>query len=209
LSLGTPTVHKDLSLISLVPKWSGSEAAVSLEEFISSIESAAKIGRWQDIDNFKIAVLNLTDSAKLFYQGCAEFHAQDASWQTFKEMFRQRYKDVRTDQYHFMKLQTARQNKNKGPQEFAERCRALAQKIVCKVNNPLAQRMHQENAERMLLATYVAWLTGTPGRQVRYANPQTVQQALQIALSVQEAEKQERFNNSFYTRFENSVNLHS
>jgi protein involved in polysaccharide export with SLBB domain len=68
--------------------------------------------------------------------------------------------------------------------------------------------VHQENVERMLLATYVAGLTGTPGRQVRYANPQTVQQVLQIALSVQEAEKQERFNNSFYTRFENSVNLH-
>jgi hypothetical protein len=115
LSLGTPTVNKDLSLISLVPKWSGSEAAVSLEEFISSIELAAKIGRWQDRDNFKIAVLKLTDSAKLFYQGCAELHMQ-----AFKEMFRQRYKDVRTDQYHFMKLQTARQNKNEGPQEFAD-----------------------------------------------------------------------------------------
>jgi hypothetical protein len=108
-----------------------------------------------------------------------------------------------------MKLQTARQNKTEGPQEFADRRRALAPKIFCKINDPLAQLVHQENAERMLLATYVAGLTGTPGRQVRYANPQTVQQALQIALSVQEAEKQERFNSSFYPRFENSVNLHS
>jgi hypothetical protein len=78
LSVGTPTVHKDLSLISLVPKWSGSEAAVSLEEFISSTESAAIIGRWQDRENFEIAVLKLTDSAELFYQGCAKLHAQDA-----------------------------------------------------------------------------------------------------------------------------------
>jgi len=30
LPLGTPTVHKDLSLVSLVPKWSGAETAVLL-----------------------------------------------------------------------------------------------------------------------------------------------------------------------------------
>jgi hypothetical protein len=61
----------------------------------------------------------------------------------------------------------------------------------------------------MLLASFVSGLTGVSGRQVRYANPQTVQQALQIVLSVQEAEKQERFNSSFYTRFDNSVSLES
>jgi hypothetical protein len=49
----------------------------------------------------------------VFYQSCAELHAQDASWKTFKDVFRQRYKDVRTDQYHYMRLQTARQNKKK------------------------------------------------------------------------------------------------
>jgi hypothetical protein len=36
---------------------------------------------------------------------------------------------------------------------------------------------------------------------VPYLNPQSIQQAVQFALSVQEAEKQERINNSFYTRF--------
>ena len=34
-----------------------------------------------------------------------------------------------------------------------------------------------------------------------------MQQAVQFALSVREAEKQERFNKSFYTRFESSVSL--
>ena len=45
LSTAMPTVHKDLSLISLVPKWSGSDAEVPLEEFSSSIEGSAEIGR--------------------------------------------------------------------------------------------------------------------------------------------------------------------
>ena len=33
MSLGVPTVNKDLSLVALVPKWSGQESSVSQEEF--------------------------------------------------------------------------------------------------------------------------------------------------------------------------------
>jgi len=34
MSLGAPTVHKDFSLISLIPRWSGSDPTNSLEKFI-------------------------------------------------------------------------------------------------------------------------------------------------------------------------------
>jgi len=112
-----------------------------------------------------------------------------------------------TDQHHFMQLQTARQQKNESPQPFADRCRALSQKIMCKTSDPVAQRIHRENAERMLLASFVAGLTGPPGKQVRYASPRNIGQALSIALAVQGAEKQERFNESFYAKFDNSVRL--
>jgi hypothetical protein len=59
----------------------------------------------------------------------------------------------------------------------------------------------------MLFENFVSELTGFPGRQVRFANPQDLEQALQIALTVQEAEREERFNDSFYTQFEKSVRL--
>jgi len=205
----TPTVHKDLSLIALVPKWSGSESTVTLEEFFSSIEASARIGRWEEKDQVEIAILKLADSAKTFYQGCAELRAVEVTWSRFKSVFRQRFRDVHTDQFHYMKLHTARQNRGECPQDFADRCRALAQKIVCKVDDPVAQRVHHENAERMLLASFLTGLGGTPGKQTRYANPQTVDEALKIALSVQEAEKQERFSESFYTQFDKSVRLSS
>ena len=65
--MGALIVHKDLSLVTLVPKWSGSDSSIALEEFLSSIESAAKIGHWSDLDKREIVVLKLTDSAKLFY----------------------------------------------------------------------------------------------------------------------------------------------
>ena len=46
LVMGMPPIHKDLTLISLIPKWSGAETAAPLEEFLASIEGAAEMGRW-------------------------------------------------------------------------------------------------------------------------------------------------------------------
>jgi len=45
MSVGAPNVHKDLSLITLEPKCTGSYSSVTLEEILSSIKSAAKIGQ--------------------------------------------------------------------------------------------------------------------------------------------------------------------
>jgi hypothetical protein len=153
VSVGTHTVHKDLSLISLIPKWSGAETGIPLEEFVSAIESSALIGLWEDRDKLQIATLRITDIARQFYNGCLELHSRGATWQKFKDEFRRRFCDTYTDQYHFMKLHTARQGRNESPQEFADRCRALSQKIVCKVDDPAAQRIHNENVKRMLLAS--------------------------------------------------------
>ena len=44
LAIGMPPIHKDLSLISLIPKRSGAETAAPLEEFLSRIEGATKMG---------------------------------------------------------------------------------------------------------------------------------------------------------------------
>jgi hypothetical protein len=171
LSTGMPTVHKDLSLISLIPKWSGLEAGVPLEGFFSSTEGSAQIECWEQSDKIRIAVLKLTGAAKLFYNRCPELHTEDVNWDKFKDAFNQRFKDTHSDQFHFMQLQTARQKKNESPRDFRDGCRGLTQKVMCKVDDPAAQRIHRENADRILLASFVAGLTRVPGNQVRYANP--------------------------------------
>ena len=97
--------------------------------------------------------------------------------------------------------------KNESPQQFADRCKDLAQKVMIKSADPLIQRIHKENADRMLLASFVSGLTGTAGYQVRISHPKSLGEALNLAVSVQEAERQQRFNESFYTRSEKSVRL--
>ena len=111
MPVGTPRVHKRISLITLVAKWTGSDAVVTLEEFISSIESSARIGRQEETDKVEITLLKLAGPATTFYKGCSELHADGLNWQKFMTVLRNRYKDIHTDQYHYMKLQTARQAK--------------------------------------------------------------------------------------------------
>jgi hypothetical protein len=113
--------------------WSGSEAAVTLEEFISSIEGWAKIGKWQDSDCLQIVTLKLTDQARSFYNRSSELRAEGTTWQTFKNVFRQMFRDFHSDQFHFMKLPTGWQGRNEDPQAFVDRCRAFAQKLSTKV----------------------------------------------------------------------------
>jgi hypothetical protein len=45
------------------------------------------------------------------------------------------------------------------------------------MDDPVAQCTHRENAERMLLASFVSGLVGTPGTQVQYANVQSLSEA--------------------------------
>ena len=78
---------------------------------------------------------------------------------------------------------------------------------MCKVDDPQVQRVHQENAERMLLAAFVSELIGTPGRKCRFSNPKNIQKALYIALMIDQAEKQDRFNESFYTKYDKTVRI--
>jgi hypothetical protein len=67
-----------------------------------------------------------------------------------------------------MQLQMARQGKHEGPQEFADRCKALAQKAMCKYSDPVAQRIHRENAHWMLLVSFEAGLSGKSENRLNF-----------------------------------------
>ena len=123
----------------------------------------------------------------------------------FKNAFRQKFTDTHMYQFHYKKMKPARETGNENPEILGDGYRALVQKITWKVDDPVAQGIHNEKAERMFLASFVAGLSGEPGRQTRFANPSNLSQVLLIVLAVQEAERQEKANNSFYKNFENSA----
>jgi len=117
-------------------------------------------------------------------------------------LIKHRFRDVKSDQYQFMQLQTAKQQKDETPREFLDWCRSLAMKTVPTVEDLLLQKFHYDQAERMLLLTFIAGLSGNPGCQVRFQMPVTAELALQIAIMVFEAEAQEKRNLAFFSNSE-------
>ena len=76
VSSGRPTAPKDLSLISLTPKWSGTEKSVSVKESFESVKSSAIRGNWSDFDRIRITVPKLTEVAKAFLAVTQNYIAQ-------------------------------------------------------------------------------------------------------------------------------------
>jgi hypothetical protein len=61
----------------------------------------------------------------------------------------------------------------------------------------------------MILAAFVGGLQGNVAKQVSYQAPKSLDQALSIALNVTEAEKQEKFGETFYARFDEALTVDS
>lgn len=205
VSAPVPQQTKDLSLLGLIPKRSGSDKAVSVKDFFDTVESTAGIGNWSDSDKIRITVLKLTDVAKAFYCSSRVLQNVNVTWDAFKATFMHRFRDVRPPQFHYVQLQSARQHRDESPQDFADRVRALAMKTVPRVDDPQLQRFHYDQADRMILSTFISGLIGNPGQQVRFRMPKSVEEAVQIAVTVYEAEKQERRNQAFFSNMSSDI----
>jgi hypothetical protein len=118
--------------------------------------------------------------------------------QTLREQISRRYFINGSEMYEPTQLQMARQTRDETPLEFLQRCKVLAQQTVLCVAGPAVEKIYNEQPERMLLASFTAGLTGTPGSQVRFPMPGTIEEALKIAITVAQAEAQERRNDAFY-----------
>lgn len=62
------------------------------------------------------------------------------------------------------------------------------------MDDPELLKFQFQHAEGMLLSTFIAGLIGNAGQQVRFKLPQTLDVALQIAVTVFEAEAQKKLN---------------
>jgi hypothetical protein len=190
---------KDLSLVSLIPKWSGADTAAPISRFFSAIENAARIGNWTDADQVQVCSLKLIDEAHEFYWATPELRDPVISWQEFKTRFLTRFRDVRPKQYHYNQLHLARQKKHETPREFLDRVRSLAEKTIPSAADPLLQQAHREAAHDRLLTSFTNGLFGLHGRQVRLVRPPTVEQALDIAENAIQVMAQEARDPAFYT----------
>jgi hypothetical protein len=76
-------------------------------------------------------------------------------------------------------------------------------KTIRKVEDEQLQKFHDDEAQRTLLSVFTSGLAGNPGQQVIFRTPQTVDEALHIAITFHEAKDQQRRNSAFFSASEN------
>jgi hypothetical protein len=144
---------------------------------------------------FKIATLNIIDAGRAFYNATSELHDPTITWDAFIAAFCARFRYVHTDQFHFFQLQTARHAMNRRRNLLIDA--AGWHKNIRQVDDPAMQKLYQEQAGKILLASFTSGILGNPDRQVRNTFPSSMNEAFRRAVAVSQADLQERRNEAF------------
>lgn len=191
---------KDFSAANFIKVWKGEPGGSPVGEFSSTFKDFAEAGSWTDEDRVRILRVKL-EGNKGFLNSRADLRASTATFQLIEEALIERFKDHQPDQHHYSVFQSAVQNRGEDPREFLDRLRALGDLTETKTDDPVKQEVIRSELQRRLLAVFTNGLLGVVGEQVRFRLPQTVEEALQIAVTVytEEEKKQRAPNRSVFT----------
>ena len=102
--VATPIV-KDLSLVNLVENYRG-DGPVSA--FFRRIDDAAALGNWSEEDKIRIVAIKLRGPASLYYNSNPDFRKPDLRYEELVNLFLDRFKIKKLDQYNYTALQNVR-----------------------------------------------------------------------------------------------------
>lgn len=180
---------KDVSLVAGIKEWTGESKGKPVQEFLAQIETLAKVSGWSSQDKALIVKAKLQGLALQFLHGREELGQDGCSYEVLKRALIERFSDKLPDQYYYTRLQEASQGREEGAEEFSDRCRKLCQKTIRRVPDEETQRVINEEAERRLLAAYIHGLRGVTGQQVQFQMPSTMEQAVKLAVTVENVER--------------------
>jgi hypothetical protein len=143
------------------------------------------------MDEVSVSFVNakLQGLALQFLHGREELGQDGCSYEVLKRALIERFSDKLPDQYYYTRLQEESQGREEGAEEFSDRCRRMCQKTIRRVPDEETQRVINEEAERRLLAAYIHGLRGVIGQQVQFQMPSTMEQAVKLAVTVENVER--------------------
>ena len=180
---------KNVTLVAGIKDWTGDSKGRTFHEFFAQIDTYAKASNWSEEEKALIAKTKLQGIALPFVQG-RDVLAHDACpYSVLREQLTERFSEKLPAQYHYTRLQDAKQEKGESVEEFADRCRKLCQKTIRRLNDETTQRVINEEAERRPVAAYINGLGGIVGQQLRFRMPSSLEKALQVAITISNAER--------------------
>jgi hypothetical protein len=180
---------KDVSLVAGISEWTGKSKGRSVQEFLTQVETLAKVSGWTSRDKALIVKAKLQGLALQFLNGREELGRDGYSYEVLRQALIERFSDKLPDQYYCTRLQDMVQGKDESAEEFSGRCRKMCLRTIRKVNDEETQRIINEEAERKLLTAYVHGLRGIVGTQGQFQMPSTMEQAVRLAVTVENVEK--------------------
>jgi hypothetical protein len=186
-----------LSLAANIREWNGNTNSRSVTEFFAQVESCAKVSNWSDVDKVNI----VKAKALLFVSGRDELVNENVTYEELKLALLRRFSDTLPPRYYYNLLHEAVQKKEESPAQFLDRCRILSAKTIRKTANVIEQRMLKDEADFRLLTSFIHSVTGDPGKELRYRNLSSTEEALSIATVVYNASKlasSREFSHSVY-----------
>lgn len=180
---------KDVSLVAGIHECTGESKGRTVHEFFTKIETLEKVSGWTNEDKALIAKAKFQGLALQFLNGRGELVRDGCTYEVLKQAFIERFSDKMPDQYYYTRLQDAAHGRDEGAEEFSDRCRKMCQRTIRKTQDEDTQRIINEEAERRLLAAYINGLRGVVGQQVQFQMPTTMEQAVCLAVTVENTEK--------------------
>jgi hypothetical protein len=137
-----------------------------------------------------IAKAKLQGLALQFVNGREELLKDTCPYGTIKKALTERFTEKMPDQYYYTQLQNATQDRGETAEMFADRCRKLGHQTIRRVDNEAAQAALNDDAERRLVAAYINGLRGVVGQQVKIRAPSNMDEAVRLAVTVENAQQQ-------------------
>lgn len=181
---------KNVSLVAEIKEWTGDGKGRSVYEFLNQVDTLARVSGWTSQDKALIVKAKVQGLALQFVNGREDLYQDECPYSVLKLALTERFSDKLSDQYYYTRLQEAVQGKDECAEEFSDRCRKMCQRTIRKVQDEGTQRVINEEAERRLLAAYIHGLRGIVGQQVQFQMPNTMEQAVRLAVTVESAERQ-------------------
>lgn len=192
--LGRPEAgpKRNLGLQSMVPQWSGESGDVSVEKFIQTIEDVAESGNWSEKDRLLVCRTKVLGAAAACLEAHPELREREATWEMYKKVFRERFRDVAKPEHYLLKLHSLRQERDESVRAFATRCRALGEQALSHEGSAEEKKGARTQLEKGVLAAYLRGLTGEIGKLLRYSPPATLDTAVERATIMEREEMEQR-----------------
>jgi hypothetical protein len=120
-------VTKDWWVANMVEPWNGEGNSTSIIEFFTFIDIAAEMGKLGAKDKVRLAKMKIKGPARVFWTSKSEMMSDDVTYERFKELMIERFKDKRSAQFHYVRMQMASQGKHESPEMCLDRLRKMWQ----------------------------------------------------------------------------------